>query len=90
VNPQRPRNPEVVEFRHKMQTEQARKIYRQTAQVAETPNFWIKAKFGLRQLSVRGLRWVGLEALWVCLTYNIRVWICLRWRQQGAVRTVAA
>ena len=82
--------PEVAEFRQKMQTEQARKIYRQRAQVAETPNLWIKAKFGLRQFNVRGLRKVGMEALWACLTYNIRVWIRLRWRREGAVATATA
>ena len=76
---------EVTEFRQKMETEQAREIYRQRAQVAETPNLWIKAKFGLRQFSVRGLKKVGMEALWACLTYNIRVWIRLRWRQAAAV-----
>jgi transposase len=80
---------EVAEFRQKMETERARKIYRQRAQVAETPNLWIKAKFGLRQFSVRGLRKVGMEALWACLTYNIRVWIRLRWRQPGALATAA-
>lgn len=76
---------EVAEFRQKMATEQAREIYRQRAQVAETPNLWIKAKFGLRQFSVRGLRKVGMETLWACLTYNIRVWMRLRWRQAVAV-----
>lgn len=81
---------EVAEFRHKMQSEQAREIYRQRAQVAETPNLWIKAKFGLRQFSVRGWSKVGMEALWACLTYNIRVWIRLRWRQPAAVATVPA
>ena len=80
---------EVTEFRQKMQSEQAREIYRQRAQVAETPNLWIKAKFGLRQFSVRGLRKVGMEALWACLTYNICVWIRLRWRQSVAVATLA-
>jgi transposase len=80
---------EVVEFRHRMQSEQAREIYRQRAQVAETPNLWIKAKFGLRQFSVRGLSKVGMEVLWACLTYNIRVWIRLRWRQAAALATVA-
>jgi transposase len=80
---------EVAEFRQKMQSEQAREIYRQRAQVAETPNLWIKAKFGLRQFSVRGLSKVGMEALWACLTYNIRVWIRLRWRQAAAVATPA-
>ena len=81
---------EVAEFRHKMQTEQAREIYRQRAQIAETPNLWIKEKFGLRQFSVRGLSKVGMEALWACLTYNIRIWIRLRWRQVATVATVPA
>jgi transposase len=76
---------EVAEFRQKMQTERAQQIYRQRAQVAETPNLWIKAKFKLRQFSVRGLSKVGMEALWACLTYNIGLWIRLRWRHQGAV-----
>jgi len=82
--------PEVAEFRHKMQSEEARQIYRQRAQVAETPNLWIKAKFGLRQFSVRGLSKVGMETLWACLTYNIRVWIRLRWRRLAEVATAAA
>jgi transposase len=82
--------PEVAEFRHKMQSEEARKIYRQRAQVAETPNLWNKAKFKLRQFNVRGLRKVGMEALWACLTYNIRQWMRLRWRTQGAVATAMA
>ena len=80
---------EVTEFRQKMQSEQAREIYRQRAQVAETPNLWIKEKFGLRQFSVRGLSKVGMEALWACLTYNIRVWMRLRWRRAAAVATPA-
>jgi transposase len=77
---------EVVEFRHKMQSERAREIYKTRAQVAETPNLWIKAKFGLRQFSVRGLAKVGMEALWACLTYNIRVWMRLCWRKAGVVQ----
>jgi Transposase DDE domain len=80
---------EVTEFRQKMQSEQAREIYRQRAQVAETPNLWIKEKFGLRRFSVRGLSKVGMEALWACLTYNICVWIRLRWRQAAAVAILA-
>lgn len=76
---------EVTGFRQKMATERAREIYKTRAQVAETPNLWIKAKFELRQFSVRGLRKVGMEALWACLTYNIRVWMRLRWRQPAVV-----
>lgn len=75
---------EVTEFRQKMATQRAREIYKTRAQVAETPNLWIKAKFGLRQFSVRGLRKVGMEAMWACITYNIRVWMRLRWSQRPA------
>lgn len=71
---------EVVEFREKMETERAREIYRQRAQVAESPNLWLKSKFNLRQFHVRGAPKVNLEALWACLTYNIRCWCRLRWR----------
>jgi transposase len=76
---------EVAEFRQKMHSERARAIYKTRAQVAETPNLWIKEKFGLRQFSVRGLAKVGMEALWVCLTYNIRVWMRLCWRKAWAM-----
>src|SRR6266850_2126006 len=76
---------QVAEVRQKMQSERARAIYKTRAQVAETPNLWIKAKFGLRQFSVRGLIKVGMEALWACLTYNIRVWVRLWWRRVAVV-----
>jgi transposase len=80
--------PEVAEFRQKMATESYREIYRTRPQIAETPNLWIKAKFGLRQFSVRGLRKVEMEALWAALTYNIRQWIRLMWRKtEGAAAT---
>lgn len=77
---------EVAEFRQKMETQRVREIYKTRAQVAETPNLWIKAKFGLRQFSVRGLAKVGMEALWACLTYNIRVWMRLCWRKAAVVQ----
>lgn len=78
--------PEIAAFRAKMQTDEARAIYRTRAPVAEFPNLWIKAKFGLWQFSVRGLAKVEREALWAALTYNIQQWIRLRWRpQQPAV-----
>lgn len=70
----------VAQFRQKMQTPEAREIYRQRAAVAEFPNAWIKDKLGLRQFRLRGLVKVGLETLWACLTYNIQQWIRLCWR----------
>lgn len=73
-------DPLVTTFREKMQTEEAKTIYRQRAEVAEFPNAWIKAKFGLRQFHLRGRVKAGMEALWVCLTYNIKIWTRLCWK----------
>jgi hypothetical protein len=63
-----------------METDEAKAIYRQRGEVAEFPNAWIKSKFGLRQFRLRGLVKVGMEALWACLTYTIKLWIRLRWK----------
>jgi len=67
----------------KMQTEEAREIYKQRGQTAEFPSAWIKEKIGLRRFRVRGLVKAGLELTWACLTYNIQQWIRLSWRTQG-------
>jgi transposase len=72
----------VKAFRAKMETEEAQQIYRTRAEIAETPNAWIKAKFGVRQFRLRGLLKVGLEAIWACLTYNIMQWRRLIWKPQ--------
>lgn len=72
--------PAVTAFRQKMQTDEARAIYKTRSQVAEFPNLWIKAKLGVRQFRVRGLAKVKTESLWAALTYNIQQWIRLRCR----------
>ncbi len=72
--------PQVQAFAQKMQTEEAKRIYRQRGAIAEFPNAWIKEKLGLRQFRLRGLAKVLLEVLWAALTYNIQQWIRLRWR----------
>ena len=77
-------DPVVVAHMEKMQTEEAKQIYRQRGEVAEFPNAWIKDKIGLRQFRLRGLIKVGMEVLWSCLTYNIKQWIRLCWRPQWA------
>ena len=77
-------DPVVVAHREKMQTEEAKQIYRQRGKVAEFPNAWIKDKIGLRQFRLRGLIKVGMEVLWACLTYNIKQWIRLCWRPRWA------
>jgi hypothetical protein len=77
--------PAVDAFITKMQTAAAKAIYRLRGSVAEFPNAWIKAKLGLRQFHVRGQAKVGMEVLWVCLTYNIQQWTRLRWLTQVKV-----
>lgn len=72
--------PELTAFRKKMETEEAKKIYRQRAGVAETPNAWIKARFGLRQFRLRGLAKVRAEAILHAFAYNAMQWMRLRWR----------
>ncbi len=81
--------PEVRQFLQKMQTPQAKEIYRQRGAVAEFPNAWLKGKLGLRQFRLCGLVKVRLEVLWACLTYNIQQWIRLRWRP-GLIGTASS
>jgi len=80
----------VQAFRAKMQTEDAKQIYRSRAEVAETPNAWIKEKFGLRRFRLRGLGKVRFEVGWACLTYNIMQWLRLSWKPQQAAAFGAA
>ena len=50
-------------------------------------NLWLKAKLGLRQFCVRGLKKAQCEVLWACLTYNLQHWIRLRKLQPARVIT---
>jgi len=72
--------PAVAAYLARRQTEEAQALYRLRAPVAEFSNLWLKAKLGLRQFCVRGLKKVRCEALWACLTYNIQQWFRLRWK----------
>jgi len=81
-------HPVVTAFAARMQTDEARAIYKLRGQYAEFPNAWIKTKLGLRQFHVRGLLKAGMELLWVALTHNIQQWIRLRWRPELPAATV--
>jgi transposase len=74
-------SPAVKAFRAKMETEEARQLYRTRAQIAEFPHAWIKEKLGLRRFRLRGRQKVRAEAVWACLTYNIQQWLRLVWRR---------
>jgi transposase len=73
-------SPALRAFRTKMETQQAQRLYRSRAQIAEFPHAWIKEKLGLRRFRLRGRQKVRTEAVWACLTYNIQQWLRLAWR----------
>lgn len=78
-------NEVVAAMRRKMDTPEAKAIYRQRGAVAEFPNAWLKEKIGLRKFHVRGLAKATAEAVWACLTYNIQLWIRLAWNKRAAL-----
>lgn len=79
--------PEITAFNKKMESAEAKAIYKERSQVAEFPHAWIKDKLGLRQFRSTGVRKVEMEAVWACLTYNIQQWIRLVWKPRLALTT---
>ena len=80
----------VAAHRKIMASAAAQTAYKRRSAVAETPNAWIKEKFGLRKFRLRGLRKVRTEMLWACLTYNVMQWVRLVWRPQPSLLCSAA
>lgn len=68
---------EVFGWRQRMNTEEARLIYRQRASTAEYPNAECRNR-GLTQFRVRGLAKVKAVALWHALAFNFLRSRCLR------------
>jgi transposase len=68
----------VTLFKEKMQTEEAKQIYRKRSEVAEFPNLWLKTKIKLQKFYLRGLAKVAREAKWAALAYNIHNLLRLR------------
>jgi transposase len=71
--------PEAVQRYHaKMETPQAKQIYKQRAPIAEFPHAWLKDKLKWTRLRCRSLLKAQAEALWTCLTYNLQRYFKLR------------
>ncbi len=68
----------TLAFKAKMETDEAKQIYRQRSQIAEFPHAWIKERCGLRQFRCRGQNKTSMEATWACLSYNIIRWFSIR------------
>lgn len=73
--------PEVAGWRERMETEEAKRIYKERAATAECVNAIGRAR-GLIQLMVRGTRKVQSVLLLMAITHNILRWITLT-NQQG-------
>jgi len=78
-----------VSLKAKMETEEARAIYRQRSMIAEFPHAWIKERCGLRQFRCRGKVKASMEATWACLSYNIIRWVSIRRKLNGAALAAA-
>ncbi len=72
----------IVNFRKKMETNEAKEIYKISGWKAEFPNAWIKTKLEIRQFSVKGISKALMEILWGILTYNMQQWEILVWQRQ--------
>lgn len=63
--------PGTTAWRQRMQTDQAKEIYKQRAPSSERPNAEFQERLGLRSFAVRGLGRVRCVALWTALAYNV-------------------
>ncbi|MBZ0235509.1 MAG: IS1182 family transposase, partial [Deltaproteobacteria bacterium] len=62
---------ETAAWRERMQTDEAKEIYRQRAATAETTNADLRCRRGLDRLLVRGTDKVLSVTLWAALAYNL-------------------
>jgi IS5 family transposase len=63
--------PEVEAWREHMRTDEARERYKARASLVENVNAQVKGRYGLTQLTVRGLAKVRSVALLVALAHNL-------------------
>jgi len=62
----------VERFKDKMDTAEAKAIYRQRSRIAQFPHAWLKCKLNFVRFRCRGLTKATTEAFWVCLTHNLQ------------------
>lgn len=67
----------VDAFLARMETEEAKAIYKKRAPLAEFPNAWLKTKLNWARVRSRGLKRVTAEAIWPALTYNLQRYLAL-------------
>jgi hypothetical protein len=67
----KPVSPAVEAWRERMQTDEAKRLYKARAGLAELSNAQAKDRFGLDHVLVRGLEKVGCVGLLVALAFNL-------------------
>jgi transposase len=65
----------MQQYLARMESESAKTLYKLRSRIAEFPHMRIKANWRLRRFSVRGLKKVSKEALWMVLAFNFHQWI---------------
>jgi len=71
------KSPEVMAWRERMITEEAKTIYKDRAATSECVNALMRARYGLLQFSVRGISKALSITLLMVLTHNLLRWISL-------------
>jgi hypothetical protein len=74
----------VVQWRARMETEEAQTIYKQRGALAEWANAQIVERFGLRQFTVRGLSKVANIVLLAVIAHDLMRWATLTAQAQAA------
>jgi transposase len=75
--PRKGDTPAVKAWRKRMETDEAREIYKQRAATVETVNADLKLWRGLGPFGVRGIEKALAISLWSVLAYNLLRWTCL-------------
>ena len=68
---------EIMDWRARMETEDAKKIYRYRASTSECVNALMRIRYGIKKLSVRGIPKVSSIVLLMVFTHNLFRWISL-------------
>ena len=77
AEPRRDDTPQVAQWRARMETEEAKQIYRERAATSECVNAQAR-RHGLTQLQVRGAHKVMSMLLLIAITHNLLRWMVLR------------
>ena len=78
-----PDSPGVARWRARMDTDDARAVYRERAATAEWVNAQARNRRGLHRLPVRGVEKVRSVLLWYALAHNLQRTLAIRSAQAG-------